>query len=77
MVWHLWQENKLDNGLTPATKQQLIRLLHYQMSINQQTFSVLATIDRAVASFQNALMSKDADLLKLPEILPLEEHRYE
>ena len=77
MVWHLWKENKLDNGLTPATKQQLIRLLHYQMSINQQMFSVLATIDRAVASFQNALMSKDADLLKLPEILPLEEHCYE
>ena len=77
MVWQLWQENKLDNGLSPATKQQLIRLLHYQMSINQQMFSVLATIDRAVASFQNALMSKDADLLKLPEILPLEEHCYE
>lgn len=77
MVWQLWQENKLDKGLSPATKQQLIRLLHYQMSINQQTFSVLATIDRAVASFQNALMSKNADLLKLPEILPLEEHRYE
>ncbi|MCI7717501.1 type II CRISPR-associated endonuclease Cas1 [[Pasteurella] aerogenes] len=77
MVWQLWQENKLDNGLSPATKQQLIRLLHYQMSINQQTFSVLATIDRAVASFQNALMSKNANLLKLPEILPLEEHRYE
>lgn len=77
MVWQLWQENKLDNGLSPATKQQLIRLLHYQMSINQQTFSVLATIDRSVASFQNALMSKNADLLKLPEILPLGEHRYE
>lgn len=77
MVWQLWQENKLDNGLSPATKQQLIRLLHYQMSINQQTFSVLATIDRSVASFQNALMSKNVDLLKLPEILPLEEHRYE
>ncbi|MDY4279586.1 MAG: type II CRISPR-associated endonuclease Cas1 [[Pasteurella] mairii] len=77
MVWRLWQEGKLEDGLTPATKQQLIRLLHYQISINQQTFSVLAIIDRTISSFQIALISRNAQQLKLPEMLPLEEHGYE
>lgn len=76
-VWHLWQQDKLSDGLTPQTKQKLIELLHYQIALNQQSFSVLAAIDRTVSSFQQAVISKDAALLKLPEILPLKEHQYE
>ncbi|MDH2997410.1 subtype II CRISPR-associated endonuclease Cas1 [Pasteurellaceae bacterium LFhippo2] len=77
MVWKLWQENRLDDGLTPYTKQKLVSLLHYQMSFQNQTFSVLAAIDRTISSFQPAVISKDPKLLKLPEMLPLKEHQYE
>lgn len=77
MVWHLWQQRQLESGLTPITKQKLIGLLHYQMRFNEQTFSVLAAIDRTISSLQVALLSKNAKLLKLPEMLPLKEHIYE
>lgn len=77
MVWQLWQEDKLENGLTPHTKQKLIGLLHYQMCFQNQTFSTLAAIDRTIASLQNAISQKDPKLLKLPELLPLKEHCYE
>ncbi|MDG2954905.1 type II CRISPR-associated endonuclease Cas1 [Bisgaard Taxon 10/6] len=77
MVWELWRKECLESGLTPETKQKLIGLLHYQMRFQDQTFSVLAAIDRTVGSLQIALLSKDAKRLKLPEMLPLKEHIYE
>ena len=58
-------------------KQKLIGLLHYQMRFQDQTFSVLAAIDRTISSLQIALLSKDAKRLRLPEMLPLKEHVYE
>ncbi|QGM81410.1 type II CRISPR-associated endonuclease Cas1 [Otariodibacter oris] len=76
-VWHLWQENKLEQGLIPKTKQNLVSLLHYQMQFQEQTFSVLAAIDRTIGSLQQAIQAKNAELLKLPEMLPLKEHQYE
>lgn len=77
MVWQLWHTNQLTSGLSPNTKQKLISLLHHQMSFQEETFSVLAAIDRTVGSFQAALTTPNANLLKLPEILPLKEHQYE
>lgn len=77
LVHQLWQSHTLDQGLTPHNKQQLIKLLHYQMQFQQETFSVLAAIDRSVSSLQACLIAKNANLLKLPEILPLKEHQYE
>lgn len=77
MVWQLWQTKKLDNGLTPHTKQKLISLLHHQMQFQKETFSTLAAIDRCVGSLQSCLIAKNAELLKLPEMLPLKEHHYE
>ncbi|MDO5687382.1 MAG: type II CRISPR-associated endonuclease Cas1 [Neisseria sp.] len=77
MVWHLHDKNRLNQTLTPVTKQHLVSLLHHQINLDQQTFSVLAAIDRTAASFQNSLARKNAKLLKLPEILPLKEHPYE
>ncbi|QLB12428.1 CRISPR-associated Cas1 family protein [Bisgaardia hudsonensis] len=76
-VWKLWQEGKISNGLQPKTKQSLVALLHYQMQFQGQTFTVLASIDRCVGSLQNAFINKNANLLKLPEMLPLKEHLYE
>ncbi|HDR1021902.1 TPA: type II CRISPR-associated endonuclease Cas1 [Pasteurella multocida] len=77
MVWKLWVNKKLEVGLSPSTKQSLISILHYQMLFREETFSVLAAIDRTVSSLQIALISQDAKLLKLPEMLPLKEHQYE
>lgn len=77
MVWKLWVNKKLEVGLSPSTKQLLISILHYQMLFREETFSVLAAIDRTVSSLQIALISQDAKLLKLPEMLPLKEHQYE
>ncbi|UOO83179.1 type II CRISPR-associated endonuclease Cas1 [Uruburuella testudinis] len=77
MVWQLHDQGRLNTELTPAAKKILVSLLHHQIRLEQQTFSVLAAIDRTIASFQNSLAEKNAKLLKLPEILPLKEHHYE
>lgn len=77
LVWQLWQEGKISPHLTPHSKQRLIKILHYQMQFQQETFSVLAAIERTVGSLQACLLAKNANLLKLPEMLPLKEHQYE
>jgi len=55
----------------------LIRILHSQVGIEQQTFSTLAAIDKMIASFQPSIVAKNTKLLKLPDILPLKEYQYE
>lgn len=77
LVWDLIQQDKLSATLTPLTKQRLIRILQHQIQCNDQTFSVLAGIDRAVSSLQACIVAKNPNLLKLPEMLPLKEHQYE
>lgn len=77
LVWELLQQDKLETGLTPHNKQRLIKILHHQIQFQQETFSVLAAIDRTIASLQACFTAKDANLLKLPEMLPLKEHQYE
>lgn len=76
-VWHKWENNLLQGRLELQTKQQLIKLLHYEMRINGENLTVLSAIDRCVGSLQTAMLAKDAKLLKLPEMLPLKEHQYE
>lgn len=76
-VLDLQEQGRLKSELTPPTKQALIRVLHSQVGIEQQTFSTLAAIDKMIASFQPSLVAKNAKLLKLPEILPLKEYQYE
>lgn len=77
MVWQLAVLGSLKDVLTPSSKQQLIKLLHYQMGWQKQIFTILGVIDRTVASFQAAVVEKNVALLKLPEIVSLKEHRYE
>ncbi|WP_040976514.1 type II CRISPR-associated endonuclease Cas1 [Necropsobacter massiliensis] len=76
-VWQLWENGTLSEHLSPSTKQSLIKLLHYQMTFQQETLSVLAAIDGCVGSLQTALLNKNADWLKMPEIRSLAEHFYE
>ncbi|MDP8162701.1 type II CRISPR-associated endonuclease Cas1 [Pasteurella skyensis] len=77
LVWELRQQNKLEKGLTPYTKQQLIKTLHKQIQFQNETLSVLSAIDRTIASLKVAFISKNAKKLKLPTILPLEKYHYE
>ena len=76
-ILNLKEQGRLKSELTPQTKQALIRVLHSQVGIEQQTFSTLAAIDKMIASFQPSLVAKNAKLLKLPKILPLREYQYE
>lgn len=76
-VWHLYDKGSLKLELSPDSKQNLIRILHCQVCMEQKTLSTLTAIDRMAASLKPALSEKNAKLLKLPEILPLKEYRYE
>lgn len=77
MVRQLWSEEKLSINLMPQAKQQLIKILYYQMQIHKQTLTVLAAIERTVSSLQSVLSTQRIELFKLPEMLPLMEHQYE
>ncbi|PVX31709.1 CRISPR-associated Cas1 family protein [Pasteurella langaaensis DSM 22999] len=77
LVVQLANEDKLALNLSPTLKQRLIKVLNYQLLFKQEKVNTLTAIDRTVSSFQSALTQRNADLLKLPEILPLAEHQYE
>ncbi|XXQ68187.1 type II CRISPR-associated endonuclease Cas1 [Neisseriaceae bacterium B1] len=77
MVHELALSGCLKDELTPHSKQQLVKLLHYQMRWQGQIFTTLGAIDRTVASFQAALIAKKSHLLRLPEMVVLKEHCYE
>nr|WP_314739112.1 type II CRISPR-associated endonuclease Cas1 [uncultured Haemophilus sp.] len=77
LVWQLMQDKKLTLNLTPAVKQQLVKVLNYQMLVKQEKVNALTAIERCIASFQTALSQKNATSLILPEISKLQEHQYE
>ena len=77
LVWNLLEKGLLTTNLNPLSKQQLIKILHYQLRFNQERVSVLTAIDKTVASLQIALIQKNAALLQLPEIDTLQEYQYE
>ena len=73
----LANEDKLTFNLSPILKHRLIKVLNYQLLFKQEKVNTLTAIERTISSFQSALIQRNADLLKLPEILPLAEHQYE
>ncbi|AFU18642.1 type II CRISPR-associated endonuclease Cas1 [Actinobacillus suis] len=77
LVVQLANDDKLAFNLSPILKQRLIKVLNYQLLFKQEKVNTLTGIERSVSSFQSALTQRNADLLKLPEILPLAEHQYE
>ncbi|WP_037588429.1 type II CRISPR-associated endonuclease Cas1 [Stenoxybacter acetivorans] len=77
LVWQLFTEAAITPELTPLAKQQLTRLLHYQITVSEQKYTVLAGIDRMAASLQPALASKNNKLLNLPQLSALKEQSYE
>lgn len=77
LVFELSYQDQLGINLSPNLKQQLIKVLNYQLLFKQEKVNALTAIERTIGSFQSALVSKNPSLLKLPEILPLAEHQYE
>lgn len=71
------QNDTLNETLTTKSKQQLIKLLHHQMRIKDETHTVLNAIDCCISSFQAALKNRQPNNLMLPEIMPLKERCYE
>lgn len=69
--------NRLPESLDTVWKSRLVALLHHQIALDGKTYSLLAAIDRTVQSLQAALSARDADLLKLPQMLPLKVQDYE
>lgn len=68
---------EINPELSTKDKQDLIKLLNYEIRINSRSYNVLAAIDKTIQSFQAALINKAPTLLMLPEIILLKEHQYE
>ena len=76
MVYEQHISGSLHPELNPKSKHNLIGLLHNQIKIQSCHYTVLAAMDRCIQSFQAVLLDKEKSL-KLPEILPLKEQKYE
>lgn len=77
LVINLLHQGKIQSELNPTAKQELIKVLNYELLFKGEKVNALTAIDRTVASFQGAMFHSEAKSLKLPEILPLAEYQYE
>lgn len=62
--------------LTPQIKKGLFSVLNYDMNFNGEKQILGNSIEKMIMSFGGALMGK-RDEMQLPELIPLQEHRYE
>jgi len=70
-------ENALHSTeLTPETKRKIVNLVNYNIKIDGKKYTVSYAIELMVKSFSSLLMGNRKDLL-LPELVPLELHKYE
>ena len=78
-VWQRWQDEPdyFQDHLESEQKQNLVRLLHYQIGIDKKIFSTLAAMEKTTASIQIALTGKNPHKLLLPFLVHLLEHNYE
>ncbi len=68
---------KPDETFSSSHKQKIIGLLEYECITKGQIVSVRTSIDRVVASFSSCCTNNNYELLKLPELMPLEVFEYE
>ena len=68
--------SKEDEVLTPKQKAGLFNLTNYLVKQGGRKYRVMLAIDRACASLASSVVEASL-LLELPELLPLELHRYE
>lgn len=65
-----------DEALTPSQKAGLFNITNYLVKHTQKQYRVMLSIDRACTTLATSI-TEQALLLELPELLPLELHRYE
>lgn len=65
-----------DEVLTPSQKAGLFNITNYLVKHRKKQYRVMLSIDRACTTLASSI-TEQALLLELPELLPLELHRYE
>jgi len=66
-----------DSEFVREHRQMLVSLLHSQILMDDKRHSVTRAADIMASSFISACKENDPGLLKLPELLPLQQHSYE
>lgn len=72
----LWTDTNCDNlfgSLTRQNRNELIGLMNYPMIFDGKKMRVRYIIDRYVSSLSSAFLKKDASLLKVPELMRLDD----
>ena len=64
-------------NLEKRHREELAGLLGREVSLDGESHAVLRAVELTAGSFGAACRAGDARLLKLPGLLPLQEHRYE
>ena len=65
-----------DDALTTQHKAGLFNLTNYLVKQANRRYRVMLAIDRVCTSMANSVVEQSA-ALELPELIPLEQHRYE
>lgn len=71
------QHIQADDVFSPTIRQNLYNLANMDILLDQQKLSVLNAIEEMIKSFVSASRNQDPSYLKLPELLPLNQHIYE
>ena len=62
--------------LSPDMKKRLFSLLNYDVSINDGLYTVSSSINLFISSYLRSLMKKE-NVVQVPRLIGLREHRYE
>ena len=75
----LWVATNLssEDNFGSKERMKLVNLLHSDIEIRRENYSVISAIDQIIASFSSACFSSDCKILKAPTLVPIEEHHYE
>jgi CRISPR-associated protein Cas1 len=69
-------DSDLDSDLTPELKKKLFNVTNYLLFQKGKRVRAMTSIDRSTASLAKSVTESET-LLELPELIPLEEGRYE
>lgn len=72
----MWTDSRCDellDQLTKSNRKDLIGIMNYPMLFDGKKMRVRYIIDRYVASLSSALLKEDASLLKVPELIRLDD----
>lgn len=76
---HVAQQRRADDyaGLQPSDKAALVALLNVDMAMPRGRMTVLASIDQAAQTLARLFESGSEQVLELPQLIGLQQHRFE